>query len=182
MNVSYRTRLGYRSYPLARDRWACSIFRYPWHVPRKMVIDYWGSPGNFWGEVALFHPVSHDVDVDAGRELVTYRWPQYTPDTFRELSVTFGSGPIGSINKFTRPTIKLSSAHLPFPFYIYVSTVDPRDYLHANWEVSRSEWYATVGGIPNCPYDIHPAYWNAYDPPFDWDYYGPGHVPVTLPP
>lgn len=168
---SYRTRLGYRSYPLARDRMACSVFRYPWMVPRTMSIEYWGSPGNFWGEVALFNPISYDADIDASRELVTYRWPQYIPDTFRELSLTVGSGPIGSLTKFSRPTIKLSSAHLPFPFYIYVSTVDPRDGEHSTWMVDRSEWYATVGGIPACPYDVHPTWWDDYPTPFDDAYY-----------
>lgn len=182
MNISYRTRVGYRSYPLARDRWACSVLRYPWHLPQRLVIDYWGADGTYWGEVNLFSFVSHPATISPDRESVTYYFQSIPPDTFRELSYTMGSGPIGSIHKFSRPTIHLSSAHLPGPFYIYNSTVDPRDGLQSRVDVDRSEWYSTVGGIPACPYTIRPWNWNDVNPPFDWDYYGPGHVSVTPPP
>lgn len=178
MQMSYRTRLGYRSYPLARDRWACSVFRYPWFVPRSMTFDYWGADGTAWGFMNLLSPISGDVVVDAAREQVTFTWWPITPDFLFSLRMVWGSGPIGDVVKYTRPTIQFFKFSFPGGPFDYTSTVDARDGEHANWLVSRSEWYTTVGGQPACPYDFHPTWWDDYPIPFDQAYYGPGHVVV----
>lgn len=167
---SISTRLGYISYPFAKDRWVNQASQCPHFLPRRMVQPGLATSGTNWDFCALYEPLSNDVIVNDDRNSCRWVWMPLVPNPDRNLFADLQVFFVNTI--FQQWTIKITINWLdPVGFFQWFSFCKPRNW-DKSYEIFADQWLpgSTIippGGItPAYPFRIYPARWNDYPTPY----------------